>query len=38
MPDDLKKKGKADRSRVSKQPWEQAYQKRKKKASKEKNK
>jgi hypothetical protein len=29
MPDDLKKRGKADRSRVSKQQHEQAYQRRK---------
>lgn len=31
MPDNLKKKGKADRSRVSKQKWEQAYQRKKRK-------
>jgi hypothetical protein len=29
MPDDLTKRGAQDRSRVSKQPHEQAYQKRK---------
>ena len=29
MPDDPNKRGKADRSRVSKQPHEQAYQRRK---------
>ena len=29
MPDDLNKRGAADRKRVSKQPHEQAYQKRK---------
>jgi hypothetical protein len=29
MPDDPKKRGAADRKRVSKQPHEQAYQKRK---------
>ena len=29
MPDDPKKKGSQDRKRVSKQPHEQAYQKRK---------
>jgi hypothetical protein len=29
MPDDPKKRGKQDRSRVSKQPHEQQYQKRK---------
>ncbi|MBD0332996.1 MAG: hypothetical protein ICV66_10095 [Chitinophagaceae bacterium] len=30
MPDDPNKRGGADRKRVSQQPWEQAYQKRKK--------
>jgi hypothetical protein len=29
MPDDLTKRGPQDRSRISKQPHEQAYQKRK---------
>jgi len=29
MPDDLTKRGSADRKRMSKQPHEQAYQKRK---------
>ena len=31
MPNNLKKKGKADRSKVSKQKWEQAYKHKRKK-------
>ncbi len=31
MPDDPKKRGKADRSRISKQSWEQAYKDKRKK-------
>jgi hypothetical protein len=38
MPDNLKKKGKADRERISKQPWEQAYKKKRKKPVKSKKK
>lgn len=29
MPDDLKKRGSPDNKRISKQPWEQRYQQRK---------
>jgi hypothetical protein len=38
MPDDLKKKGKADRKQVSKQPWEQIYKNKRKGPIKPKNK
>jgi hypothetical protein len=38
MPDDLNKRGKADRSRVSKQSHEQSYQKQKSKGAPKKKK
>jgi len=34
MPDDLTKRGREDRKRISKQPHEQVYQKRRKNGSK----